>query len=164
MALGADEMMPCASPLGYPAEKMSLRVAMMRRGVKADTRFPFGELFFSADGTPLTKERAGELAEPLELVRLAPSAVNKQPWRVFADGDAVHFYEKKNKGFDTGATGDLQKVDLGIALCHFALGAREAGLELRFSLDDPRLAAAGDMEYIASWLVTGSAERREAAP
>lgn len=155
MALGADEMMPCASPLGYPAEKMSLRETMMRKGVKADSRFPFAELFFNADGTPLTKERAGKLAEPLELVRLAPSAVNKQPWRVFLDGDAAHFYEKKNKGFVAEKTGDLQKVDLGIALCHFALGAREAGQELRFSLDDPKLAAAGDMEYIASWIVTG---------
>lgn len=151
MALGADEMMPCASPLGYPAEKMSLREAMMRRGVKADTRFLFGELFFSTDGTPLTRERAGELAEALELVRLAPSAVNKQPWRVFADGNAAHFYEKKNKGFDAEKTGDLQKVDVGIALCHFALGAQEAGWELRFSLDDPKIAAAGDMEYVASW-------------
>lgn len=153
MALGADEMMPCASPLGYPAEKMSLREAMMRRGVKADTRFPFGELFFSADGTPLTKERAGELAEPLELVRLAPSAVNKQPWRVFVSDGGAHFYEKKNRGFVGEATGDLQKVDVGIALCHFALGAQDAGLELRFSLDDPKLKAAEELEYIATWTV-----------
>lgn len=157
MALGADEMMPCASPLGYPAEKMSLRETMMRKGVKADTRFRFEELFFDADGTPLTKESAGGLLEPLELVRLAPSAVNKQPWRVFVSGNAAHFYEKKNKGFAAGATGDLQRVDVGIALCHFALGAREAGMELRLSLDDPKLAAADGMDYIASWLVTGVA-------
>lgn len=154
MALGADEMMPCVSPLGYPAEKMSLRETMMRRGVKADSRLRFEELFFRADGTPLTE--AGALSAPLELVRLAPSAVNKQPWRVFVDGSTAHFYEKKSKGFAAGATGDLQKVDVGIALCHFALGAQESGLTPRFSVDDPKLAAAGEMEYVASWTVGGA--------
>ena len=155
MALGADEMMPCVSPLGYPAAKLSLREAMMRRGVKADSRFRFEELFFDADGAPLTEAAAGRLREPLELVRLAPSAVNKQPWRVIVSGGDAHFYKKADRGFVSAAAGDLQKVDLGIALCHFALGAQEAGLELRLSLDDPKLAAAGDMEHIATWSVTG---------
>ncbi len=155
MALGADEMMPCASPLGYPAAKMSLRETMMRKGVKADTRFDFEKLFFDGDGHPLTAEKAGKLALPLELTRLAPSAVNKQPWRVFVSGGDAHFYEKKNRGFDGAATGDLQKVDIGIAMCHFALGARDAGLELRFSLSDPKLEAAGELEYIATWTVSG---------
>ena len=30
MELGSDEIMPCASPLGYPAKKMSIRESMMR--------------------------------------------------------------------------------------------------------------------------------------
>ncbi|MBQ9721835.1 MAG: nitroreductase [Oscillospiraceae bacterium] len=153
MALGADEVMPCVSPLGYPAAKMSLRESVMRKGVKADARFRFEELFFDGDGKALTEESAGELFGPLEMVRLAPSAVNKQPWRVLVSGNAAHFYEKKNKGFVSDAAGDLQKVDLGIALCHFALGAQESGLELRFSLDDPKLAAAAELEYIATWTV-----------
>ncbi len=154
MELSADEMMPCASPLGHPAAKMSLREGMMRKGVKADTRFPFGELFFDADGAPLTPERAGALAEPLEAVRLAPSAVNKQPWRVFVADGAAHFYEKRSGNFTSAATGDLQKIDLGIALCHFALAAEETGLRVSFALNDPRLAAASELEYIASYAVS----------
>lgn len=154
MALGADEMMPCASPLGYPAAKMSLREIMMRKGVKADTRFNFEELFFDGAGRPLTAKEAGKLALPLELTRLAPSAVNKQPWRLFVSEGNVHFYEKKARGFAGEATGDLQKVDVGIAMCHFALGAQSAGLELRFSRSDPKLKAAGELEYIATWTLT----------
>ena len=60
MRLEEDEMMPCASPIGYIAKKMSLRESMMRKGVKADERLPFEELFF--DGTfdkPMSKEKAG---------------------------------------------------------------------------------------------------------
>ena len=79
MELEADEMMPCASPLGFTAKKMSLREGMMRKAIKADERLPFEELFFdSSPDTPLSQERAGEFAEPLEMLRLAPSAVNKQ--------------------------------------------------------------------------------------
>ncbi|MBQ9382870.1 MAG: nitroreductase [Ruminiclostridium sp.] len=98
--LGEDEVMPCVSPLGYPAEKMSVRETMMRAGIKADSRLDFSELFF--DGSfekPLTAESAGHIKQALELVRLAPSAVNKQPWRAVVDGSKVHFYEKRSTGY-----------------------------------------------------------------
>jgi hypothetical protein len=78
MELTPDEMMPCATPIGYPAESMSIREKMMRAGIKAYQRKPFGELFFDGDfDTPLSAEKAGSLAKPLEMVRLAPSAVNR---------------------------------------------------------------------------------------
>ena len=96
MELREGEVMPCVSPLGYAAPKMSLRETVMRKGVKADSRLDFGKLFF--DGSfdkPLTPESAGILAEPLEAVRWAPSAVNRQPWRVVLDGKAAHFTKRK---------------------------------------------------------------------
>ena len=37
-ALAPDEVMPCVSPLGYPAKKMALRESLMRKGVKAAGR------------------------------------------------------------------------------------------------------------------------------
>ena len=157
MDLQPGELMPCASPLGYPAKKLSLRESLMRKGVKADTRLDFSELFFDGDPSrPLAPEAAGDLAGPLEAVRLAPSAVNKQPWRAVAAGGQVHFYVKHGKGFINASTGDLQKIDLGIGLCHFALAAREAGLSLRFSPADPGLRLPGDMEYIASYVPEGT--------
>jgi len=71
----ADEVMMLVSPIGYKAEKMSVRETMMRKAIKADERLPFEELFFRGTfDTPLTMDRAGKLAIPLEMVRLAPSA------------------------------------------------------------------------------------------
>lgn len=152
MELGEGERMPCVSPLGYPAKKMSLKESMMRKGVKADSRLPFETLFFDGTfDTPLTAQKAGSLAGALEMVRLAPSAVNKQPWRVVADKNAVHFYLKRNKGFISDAVGDMQKIDLGIALCHFALAAEKNGLDLHFQTNDPGITTPDDMEYIASY-------------
>ena len=154
LALDQGEVMPCVSPLGYPAKKMSVRETMMRKGVRADSRFDFEELFF--DGgfeTPLTGEKAGELRDALEAVRLAPSAVNKQPWRVVVCGDKVHFYEKRSRGYVSGDGWDIQKIDMGIALCHFELAAKEGGLDVTFEIADPGLRTGDDTYYIASYVL-----------
>ena len=151
MELDENEMMPCASPIGYVAKKMSMREGMMRKAIKADERLPFEELFYDATmQKPLSKENAGCLKEPLEMVRLAPSAVNKQPWRVVVKDNYVHFYLKHSKGFEKESNLDMQMIDMGIALCHFALAAKECGLDIEFNQVDPNLQFL-DMEYIASY-------------
>jgi hypothetical protein len=151
MALQADEVMPAASPVGYAA-KRSIRERAMRKAVKADTRLPFERLFFASDfAAPLTPETAGNWADPLEMVRLAPSAVNKQPWRVVTDGQRVHFYECRSRGISKGDVLDIQQVDLGIALCHFELAAREAALSGHFAAADPGIACPDHTTYVLTY-------------
>ena len=155
MELGPGERMPCMSPIGYPAKKMSVKESVMRKAVKADARAPFTSLFFDGGfAVPLSPEKAGVLSRPLEMVRWAPSAVNKQPWRVVAAGNKVHFYLKHSKGFVSEKVGDMQKIDMGIALCHFALAAESDGLDVRFETADPGIPAEADTEYIASFALT----------
>ena len=154
MELGQNEVMPCVSPLGYMAGKKSVRETMMRKAIKADSRNKFEAIFFdSTFDVPLTKEAAGRLTEPLEMVRWSPSAVNKQPWRVVLDKNGVHFYLKRTKGFVSEAVGDMQKIDLGIAMCHFALAAKENAINICFNVNDPGITAENDTEYIASYLI-----------
>ena len=151
-----DEVMPAVTPLGYAAEKRSIRESMMRKGMKSDSRLPFKELFFHDNfQNPLNEIDAGVWQLPLGMVRLAPSATNKQPWRVVAEKDQVHFYERKTKGYAKEATGDIQKVDLGIALCHFEIAAEESGLKGKFIQSDPGIMAAEDTEYIATYRLEG---------
>lgn len=153
MELGEDEMMPCASPIGYTAKKMSVRENMMRKAIKADERLPFEELFFHGTfENPLIKEKAESLKLPLEMVRLAPSAVNKQPWRAVVVDDTVHFYLKRSKGVGKEGKLDIQMVDMGIALCHFALVAKESDLNITFMQEEPQLPVE-DMEYVASYKI-----------
>ena len=60
--LAAGEVMPCVSPLGHPAKKMSIKESLMRKGVKADSRLPFEQLFFEGSfDKPLSKTAAGDL-------------------------------------------------------------------------------------------------------
>ncbi len=150
--LEEGEVMPAVTPLGYAAKKRSVRENLMRKGMKSDMRLPFDSLFYSGDFQHSLKESdAGIWKTPLTMVRLAPSATNKQPWRAVTAGEKVHFYEVKTKGYDSKSTGDIQKVDLGIALCHFEIGAKEAGLNGRFLQADPEIPTAEDTEYIATY-------------
>lgn len=149
-ALAADEVMPCVSPLGYPAKKMALRETLMRKGVKADSRLPYGQLFFDGDfGKPLARAEGDAVSDALESVRWAPSAVNKQPWRIVVCGDLVHFYEKQDKGYENNGW-DLQKVDLGIALCHFDRMMKAAGRQTELRLEDPQLELPAAARHIAT--------------
>ena len=150
MDLQADEVMPVASPVGYPAEKKSVRETLMRKGIKADTRKPFESLFFHKTfDQGLDRGEAGAFADALEAVRWAPSAANGQPWRAIVDADAVHFYEAKS--MKDSPLGDIQKVDLGIALAHFDLVREEDGLKGGFLFADPGLAAPGNTRYIVTF-------------
>ena len=149
MSLKEDEVMPCVSPIGYPSSKMSLRETLMRKGIAADDRKPFQEIvFIDTFDQPLSPESADVLFLPLEMVRLAPSAVNKQPWRILLYKDSVHFYLKRTKAFSGGKI-DMQKIDMGIALCHFELMCQELGINAEFVMKDPEVPAKG-LEYIAS--------------
>ncbi len=154
VALGNDEVMPCVSPLGYPAKKMALRESMMRKGVRADSRADFGELFFENEpDAPLTPDKAGDLRDALEAVRIGPSAVNKQPWRIVLCPERAHFYEYKNKGRGSADEWDIQKVDMGIALCHFELAADALGIKTGFELNEPEQTAPEGWRYIASFRI-----------
>ena len=149
--LAEGEMMPCMSPLGYPAKKRSVKEIMMRKGIRADTRMSADELFFDgAWGVPLPAPDSGELRDLMEMVRWAPSAVNKQPWRIIAADGGFHFYEKQDKGYVSEKTGDLQKIDVGIALCHFVLGLEEQGKQPVVSVQDPGLPVPAGVHYIAT--------------
>lgn len=158
MGLKADEEMPCAISLG-PIDATG-GVDRVEERLKGRKRLEWRELFFENDfRTPLAPERAGAYAEPLEMVRLAPSATNKQPWRVVRVGDRYHFhlqrsllYGKAGRHLRLVGLSDLQRVDLGIAMCHFQLAADELGLKGGWELADPRLPLPGwGKEYVATW-------------
>lgn len=146
-----NEFMPCVSPLGYPAKKRSLKETMMRKGVGADSRMPVDKLFFENNwSNPLSEDKQKEIVNLAEIVRWAPSAVNKQPWRFVISGNAFHVYVKHDKNYISEKTGDLQKVDVGIALCHLVLGLEEQAEQPEIVIDNPSFTIPGEAEYVAT--------------
>ena len=151
MVIGDGEIFPIVCPIGYPLTKKTLIDSVFRRMGKSDQRKPWRELFFENEfGNPLSEAQAGEYAFALEMLRLAPSAVNRQPWRVVHAGSAFHFYREGN--LTSKYAFDLPRLDTGIGACHFYLAARERALAGEFKrLAETGIAAPGGMKYLFSW-------------
>ena len=154
------ELVPSVASVGYIAKKPRRLDTLIRRGANADRRNPWERLFFNDDfSSPLTRQMAGDYATPLDMLRLAPSASNKQPWRVVKDGSRWHFYLQRTSGYQERSllqfykVADLQRIDMGIAMCHFDLSARELGLQGDWLVEEPEIEKPDELtEYTASWL------------
>jgi nitroreductase len=160
IALQNNEILPAVTPVGYAVPKLSPMDSLIRSASGADKRKPWDALFFQND-KPLLTDEAGDYATPLEMLRLAPSANNLQPWRIIKKPltDTYHFYIKRTPALkqfqQLTAKSDLQLVDIGIAMCHFALAANEKGLSGVWTFKDPRLGGIADkLDYRCTW--TGS--------
>ena len=148
-----NEVIPAITPVGYPTVSRSLRDRIIRWGAKSRSRKIWESVFFEGDlETQLNRDTLGEYAVVLDMVRLAPSASNKQPWRVVRQGDCFHFFLQRTPNYAGHIkSADLQRVDMGIAMCHFELAARDLGLNGIWEDNRPDLELHENMEYCITW-------------
>ena len=151
--LRREEELPAVTPVGHPADRRSLTERTMRRFAGSDHRKPWPDLFFQDNlSAPLSADEAGPYAEALENVRLAPSASNKQPWRVVYDKkrQIFSFYISRAFGYRHLRDISLQDIDMGIAMCHFDLTVNEMGLKGSWLREDAP-ATIKPLEHVAGW-------------
>jgi nitroreductase len=161
IAATPDEIIPAVCAVGEIAEHPRIFDGLVRQFASSAERLGWERLFFDgAFGVPLTPQGAAEYATPLEMVRLGPSASNKQPWRVVKSGPAWHFYLQRTPNYRITwanrllGVADLQRADLGIALCHFELSTAEAKLPGRWQVLSPTLTLPDKLtEYVISWVL-----------
>lgn len=113
--LATGKRIVCVVAIGHPAPRRRLVERAMRAIARSSRRKPADQLFFAND-IHHPYPTGGSLSAAFSLVRLAPSAVNRQPWRIIADNDpaaTARLYSLPDKGF--GA------VEMGIAMSHFDL-------------------------------------------
>ncbi len=153
MKLKEGHLFPVVSPIGYAEEKKRFMDTMARRFAKSDQRFEWNQLFFKEDFShPLTPTDAGDYAFPLEMLRLSPSAANKQPWRIVQVNKTYHFYEARSMK-DNKLQIDIQRTDVGICSCHFHLAALERNLQGKFvQLPPPKIQTPEKTIYLFSWV------------
>ncbi len=160
MNAGDDESIPAVTATGYIASGKSLLEKTMRWGAGADNRKSRQTLFFkNAFDHPLSPEESGDWNTPLEMVRIGPSASNRQPWRIVKQSDrpVFHFYMQRSKGYKTRnrilfGMADLQRVDMGIAMCHFEMTAVDRGLDGQWHFEEPDIGNLPEQtSYVASW-------------
>lgn len=116
--IGDDERVIAISPVGKV------------RSIPSLTDITFEAIAGSAGRKPLidliegSRAPEGRVRAALEAARRAPSARNRQPWRFRIEGEAVTVFTGDGK-----SDGKLsRRLDCGIAMLHFELGARAAGL------------------------------------
>ncbi len=161
MELKDDEILPAVIALGYPVKKRGTRDKLMRLFVGSKNRKPWDEIFFSGDFEhPLSPKDAADMSVPLEMLRLAPSASNRQPWRILRTGNSAgkkdsekyHFYLKRTKHYEKIVKRiDLQRIDMGIAMTHFEMTAHERGLNGQWKIENPGIELHEGMEYTVTW-------------
>lgn len=134
-----DEAAPAIVSVGVPSDKSNIVHSVFKRTAKSTKRRPWNKLFYQDNyEKPLSKKKAGDFEKVLEAVRWAPSGSNKQPWRIIRHDGNYHFYLRRT-GSRIKMYKVIQLVDMGIAVCHFDLTARELGLTGTWVVSEPKL-------------------------
>lgn len=154
--LKEGELIPVIVPIGYIADKKTITDKVMRKISKGDLRKNWKDLFFNNDfSNPLTNKEAGSYDDVLEMVRLGPSASNKQPWRIIKEDNNFHFYEYRTPGYSKMFPYDIQRIDMGIAAAHFCLTAKEKGMDGTFGFSEPAIKVPKNTSYKFTWIGEG---------
>jgi nitroreductase len=104
--------------LGKPKERLH------RESVSEFKRKPLGEI------TEI--QGAKELLEP---ARLAPSAMNRQQWFFTGSASTIHAYRVKSNFLTAFVLDKMDKISMGIAICHMWIAAKHLGKEVEFLSD-----------------------------
>lgn len=146
------DLFPCICPVGYPGQKRSFIEKITRASLGSKKRKEWDKLFFLDDfSKSLTKEGAGRYTDALDMLRLAPSATNSQPWALVKEGDSFHFFCNYKNGLNSDVK-KIKHIDLGIALAHFHQTAMSDGLKGRFEAIDMGFDIPENMHYIITYI------------
>lgn len=168
---GKDEIVPVIAAIGHPASQRSLADRIVTGAAQSRVRKPLSEIFFSVAAKPHDSADAGvESASAaglavswdtiLEMVRIAPSASNKQPWRIVQASGTLQFvfFMEENVRYNN-SLGDvhLQNIDMGIAMCHFNAAAEAFNLAgtWRSLAENKDTASRDDDETVSTALAFG---------
>lgn len=119
--LNDDEFIYAVTPVGYADKNYSAPEKLMKLFTSSRKRKELDEL---CDGIP-QNEWSEWITTSLEAARLAPSAVNLQPWKFTVSKDSIKISENNtNKKFPI-----KPRLDCGITMLHIKIGAMHAGVK-----------------------------------
>jgi hypothetical protein len=137
--IGRGERLAIVIALGLEAP--GARDAAIRHVIAGKSRKAWAEIFFDGNpGRPIAEP--AELkplaldpgwADVLEAFRRSPSSSNKQPWVLVRGPRGWALFLRRRRGFGRDPAGlagaaDVRMNDMGIAMAHLALAAREKGI------------------------------------
>jgi len=154
---GPEEIVPAICAFGYRTSKRGKLDVVVRLGAGSRKRLAFEKLFFRPDfSTPISRNTGEDWFSCMEMIRIGPSASNRQPWRIVVseDGKAFHLFLERTSGLKKSGRyfgmADVQRVDMGIAMCHFEMAINEIGNPGHWIEEPPKLDHQG-RQYVVTW-------------
>ncbi len=98
---------------------------LYRENVSDFTRKPFGGI--------TNLKVVDSLMEPAQL---APSAMNRQPWFFTGSASTIHVHRVKLNFLTALMLDKMDKISIGISICHMWLAAKHFGKEVEFISDE----------------------------
>ncbi|MCL6591439.1 MAG: nitroreductase [Firmicutes bacterium] len=138
--LAAQEMGSCWQGLPKPTKEVlaSSRlefgiVLAFGKPVGASRRNNIGEFHRKPLSDITNIKGADQLLEP---ARLAPSGMNNQPWYFTGAPGLIHAYCRRANFINSLLFAKMNRLDMGIALCHLWLAVLQAGKKPEFVCDE----------------------------
>jgi len=126
VSLEKEEKLICVSPVGHTTEQWSFEEKVFSGFGSNHQRKP---LLSMASGLP-EPSWPGWARSAVEAARLAPSAMNRQPWGFLVEERSITVYVK-----DRGPEFNVaRRLDCGIAMLHLELGALSRGVSGKWEL------------------------------
>lgn len=119
--IGPGERVLAVSPVGYASESESVQEKLMTGFGRTHARLPISKIANYGNGTNLP----AWIKASIEAARLAPSAVNRQPWGFNIQDDSITV-SVRTQGQDFHVS---KRLDCGIAMLHLEIGAGAAGIK-----------------------------------
>lgn len=150
------EFVPAVLAVGHAAKELSIVDKVVRWSAKSTTRLAIEQLLLAPNPvrsfTPLWAD------DLIRAIQLAPSASNKQPWRMSLSDSYIHFYRAESPTYQhilkLGGLANLQRLDLGIALAHSFLLAEQVGLAPQIELEAASRINPSPFPYVFSLKIT----------
>ena len=128
-----NERVLAVTPVGHAVEDFSLEERTMMGFARAHRRKPLAELVTGLDQAELPRW----MKSALEAARLAPSAINRQPWRFYLEPNRITV-SVNNPRFTFGIS---KRLDCGIAMLHIEVAALDCGVRGGWEfMEAPRVA------------------------
>ena len=128
-----DEKVFAVTPVGIPSESKSLTEGFLSGFGRSHQRKPLSAMF-----TGIAENEWPEWFKPaLESARLAPSAMNRQPWHFILESHSITISAPKSKVDKYSST----RLDCGITMLHLEVAALNQGIKGRWELLEAPLVA-----------------------
>lgn len=128
LEMADHEKVMAVIPIGHAAEEKTKLERAMSDLIGSRRRRALSDLLYLGSEDP-----SGWTMKAIGAARLAPSAVNRQPWRFNITDKSIEVYAHNGKSFSSSIS---PRLDCGIAMLHLELGALEAGVKGEWQLLD----------------------------